>query len=53
MSALTGALLLSLASVVSKLVWPGVIFPIGIVTALIGVPFFVFLVLRASSRRRA
>lgn len=48
-SALAGALLVSGASTVSKLVMPGVILPIGIVTAFIGVPFFVFLILR---RRR-
>ena len=45
-SALSGALLLSLASAVSKVVVPGVIVPIGLVTALIGVPFFVWLVWR-------
>jgi iron complex transport system permease protein len=44
-SALFGALTLSLASVVSKMIMPGAIFPIGIVTALIGVPFFVWLIL--------
>jgi iron complex transport system permease protein len=45
-AALNGALLLSLASIASKTVVPGAIFPIGIVTALIGVPFFLFLVMR-------
>lgn len=44
-SALFGALTLSLASVASKIIMPGAIFPIGIVTALIGVPFFLWLVL--------
>jgi iron complex transport system permease protein len=44
-SAVTGALLLSAASTVSKLVVPGALFPIGIVTALLGVPFFLWLVL--------
>jgi iron complex transport system permease protein len=44
-SALFGALLLSAASVASKTVMPGAVFPIGIVTALIGVPFFAWLVL--------
>ena len=44
-SALFGALLLSLASVASKLIVPGTVFPIGIITALIGVPFFAWLVL--------
>jgi iron complex transport system permease protein len=44
-SALAGALLLSAASVASKTVSPGAIFPIGIVTALVGVPFFAWLIL--------
>ena len=48
-SAVCGALLLSAASVVSKLVLPGTVFPVGIVTALLGVPFFGWLVL--ASRR--
>ncbi len=45
MSSISGAFLLSIASVGSKLIIPGVIFPIGIVTSLIGVPFFVSLIL--------
>ncbi|MBL8699422.1 MAG: iron ABC transporter permease [Alphaproteobacteria bacterium] len=44
-SALFGALLLSVSSIASKTIVPGAIFPIGIVTALIGVPFFVWLIL--------
>lgn len=44
-SALMGAVLLSLASVASKTISPGAIFPIGIVTSLIGVPFFIWMVL--------
>ena len=44
-SALVGALLLSLSSVVSKVIMPGVIVPVGIVTALVGVPVFLALVL--------
>lgn len=46
---LSGALLLSLSSIVSKSLIPGTIFPVGIVTALVGVPFFLALVL---SKRR-
>ncbi|MDH2053418.1 FecCD family ABC transporter permease [Achromobacter marplatensis] len=45
-SALVGALILSLASVVSKNLLPGVVVPVGIVTALVGIPFFVAVVLR-------
>ena len=45
-SALTGALLLALSSIASKLIMPGVIVPVGIVTALVGVPIFVVLVFK-------
>ena len=45
-SALTGGLILSLASVVSKNIIPGVIIPVGIVTSLVGVPFFLSIILR-------
>jgi iron complex transport system permease protein len=44
-SLLSGALLLSLSSIISKTLIPGAIFPIGIVTSLIGVPFFIALIL--------
>lgn len=44
-SALAGAFLMSLSSVISKSIIPGVIYPIGIVTSLIGIPFFVSLIL--------
>ena len=53
LSALCGALMLSTASVVSKSIVPGALFPIGIVTALIGVPFFIWLVLSQRGRGRA
>lgn len=49
-SVLTGALVMSLASVASKLIVPGVLLPIGIVTALIGVPFFLALILSRRER---
>jgi iron complex transport system permease protein len=45
-STLVGALLLSLSSIVSKAILPGVIVPVGIVTALVGVPIFVVLVFK-------
>ncbi|BCQ35768.1 MULTISPECIES: FecCD family ABC transporter permease [Erwinia] len=45
-SALTGALVLSMASVVSKNLISGVIIPVGIVTSLVGVPFFLSIILR-------
>jgi iron complex transport system permease protein len=49
-SAVFGALLLSAASVASKLILPGTVFPIGILTALLGVPFFAWLVLASRGR---
>lgn len=45
MSALGGAMLLSMGDILSKIIVPGSIFPIGIVTSLIGVPFFFSLIL--------
>jgi iron complex transport system permease protein len=50
-SVLSGAAILSLTSVVSKSIVPGTIFPIGIITALMGVPFLFSLIM--STRRRA
>ncbi|QTL05689.1 iron ABC transporter permease [Aquabacter sp. L1I39] len=49
-SALTGALVLSLAAAASKLAVPGAVLPVGIVTALIGVPVFLILVLGVRGR---
>lgn len=43
-AALAGALLLSLAAIASKLLVAGVVIPVGIVTALVGVPVFVALI---------
>lgn len=45
-SLLAGAVLMSFASIVSKILVPGVILPVGIVTALIGLPFFILLIAR-------
>lgn len=45
-SALMGALILSFASIASKNLVSGAIVPVGIVTALVGVPFFLLIVLR-------
>jgi iron complex transport system permease protein len=44
-AALSGALVLSIASIVSKTLIHGVVFPIGIVTSFVGIPFFLGLVL--------
>ncbi|MCC6454078.1 MAG: iron ABC transporter permease [Caldilineaceae bacterium] len=45
MSAVTGAALLSVASIVSKSIVPGAIIPVGIITSLVGIPFFLSLIL--------
>ena len=50
LSALLGALILSLADILSKLVMKGTIFPIGIITSLIGVPFFVAIIFRGKKQ---
>ncbi len=45
-SCLIGGLVLELADIVSKIITPGAVYPIGIITALIGVPFFFSLLLK-------
>ncbi|HEY8381148.1 MAG TPA: iron ABC transporter permease [Microvirga sp.] len=52
-SALAGAALLSASSVVSKSLVPGLTFPISIVTALVGVPFFFSLILSTNRKWRS
>ncbi|WP_342358616.1 iron ABC transporter permease [Terrarubrum flagellatum] len=49
-AAIASATILSLASSISKAITPGVIYPIGIITALIGVPFFISLVMSIRNR---
>lgn len=49
-AALTGALVLSLASIASKTLINGVVIPVGIVTSLVGIPFFLAIVLRTRGR---
>ncbi len=43
-SLLCGSLMLSLGSIASKVLLSGAIIPIGIVTSLVGIPFFMFLI---------
>lgn len=45
-SALIGALVLSVAALASKNLLPGAVIPVGIVTSLVGVPFFLGIILR-------
>ena len=46
MASLFGVLLIACASILAKIIIPGIIIPIGIVTSLIGVPFLIFLILK-------
>ena len=50
-SALSGMLLLSVSSIISKIIIPGNVYPIGIITSIIGVPFFFSLVLKRKDGR--
>ncbi len=45
-SALAGALVMILSSILAKVIVPGVLVPVGIVTALVGLPLFFWLILR-------
>lgn len=49
-SALTGAVVMSLADIASKSIAPGVIVPVGIVTSLVGLPVFFALIFRSRER---
>jgi len=50
LSALAGALILSGTSILSKSITPGIVYPIGMITSLIGIPFFVSLILGQRKR---
>ena len=45
-SVLTGAAVMALASLTGKLLVPGMVLPIGVVTSLVGIPVFLALILR-------
>ncbi len=49
-SMLAGAAMMSLTSIISKTLNPGVIYPIGMITSLIGIPFFVSLIITVRRR---
>lgn len=49
-AALAGALILSLASIASKTIIPGMIIPLGIVTSIVGVPLFLSLLVAKEHR---
>jgi len=49
-SALSGAAVMSAASIASKVVMPGVVLPLGVVTALVGVPIYIALIMARRTR---
>jgi iron complex transport system permease protein len=49
-SVLSGALIMSLSSILSKVIVDGAIIPVGIVTSIIGVPVFMALIIHKSKR---
>ena len=51
LSSLCGALMLSAASVISKSIIPGALFPIGVVTSLVGAVAFVVIFYRTRKAR--
>ena len=51
MSALCGSVVMSLAAIAAKMLVPGVVLPIGIVTALAGIPIFFSLILMRTNLR--
>ncbi len=50
LSAMASGLIMSATSIISKSITPGVIYPIGIITSLIGIPFFLSLILAVRRR---
>lgn len=51
-SAILGAMILLVSSILSKLIVPGVVVPIGIISSIIGIPFLVY-ALTSQRRQRA
>lgn len=49
-SFLLGAVLLELASIASKSIMPGIILPLTVVMSMVGIPFFIFLIVKKGGR---
>lgn len=49
LASIFGCLIMVISSIIAKILIPGAIVPIGIVTSLVGVPFLLYLILRRSS----
>nr|WP_294928411.1 iron chelate uptake ABC transporter family permease subunit [uncultured Paracoccus sp.] len=50
LAAVTGSVVLIAASVIGKLISPGAVIPVGIITAVAGVPMLFGIILRHNSR---
>lgn len=53
LSAVIGGLMMSATSILSKMITPGILYPIGIITALIGVPVFISVILSTRRNRQS
>ncbi|WP_299015256.1 iron ABC transporter permease [uncultured Photobacterium sp.] len=49
-SVLVGSVLLELASIASKAIMPGIILPLTVVMSIVGIPFFIFLIIKKGGR---
>lgn len=49
-SFLLGAVLLELASIASKSIMPGIILPLTVVMSMVGIPFFIFLIVKKGGK---
>ncbi|MEF1220918.1 iron chelate uptake ABC transporter family permease subunit, partial [Photobacterium damselae] len=49
-SCLIGAVLLELASIASKAIMPGIILPLTVVMSFVGIPFFIFLIIKKGGK---
>jgi len=49
-SVLLGAILVELASIASKSLMPGIILPLTVMMSIIGVPFFIFLIIKKGGK---
>lgn len=49
-SFLLGAVLLELASIASKSIMPGIILPLAVMMSMVGIPFFIFLIIKKGGK---
>ena len=49
-SAIVGAIILLISSILSKVIKPGIIIPVGIISSLIGIPFLIYAIIDKKER---